>query len=353
MTKAISIPLLVVGESFSCYHLAHTLKENPLLWLQRRGVNRSDFQLGFTELLRGEGTFQLLKQIFPQLEITLEASSSSFWKDQAFHSFQGKIKPPNELLSEESFFTPPRIHFPWSELTPMDDEKKSLVIKEGGVKRVEREGACWKVTLMDEQIILANQLVWGWPLSLFWELLAKEEKESWPEIPYPSQAKKVLVVSFSAEKNLTARDENLFLSQCLSQERGYFIGRFYPFSSSEEKQSFSFFCFLDSEEEDPEAVARKIRHLKRTLKRSFPQLRGDGHDKIILNETLYPLLINDENYQKLWSVQNLPFFVGPSAPLSPQFCENYQTSWNITKTVDPMTRDLISCEWILNSLRKV
>lgn len=278
------VETIIFGQDVSCYLLYFSLlnkepassiamiNDHPLSYDQYK-----DWALGPIQFYR-----------------TKESSSEEdclFYKDQQWHPFSGRIKPIHPLTEIEQYFCfSSKQHSRVLSLEGAFDEGLTQNFWNAQVKKIETyssedllEPANWKITLADDRVIKAKKIFWAKSLKEFKKVFVGQLTESVMEHVLKSSEIIVLYVQFEIPKSLMEEGKTYFLPYSISNNQGYFI-----VESRENGNCTKLGAIYLGASQDEQQSLRDIRHLKKLLKKVFPQLESHlEFEKILASKDMF------------------------------------------------------------------
>jgi hypothetical protein len=252
------------------------------------------YNLHFIRTLEGA---ELLKEHHPHLTIEASNTKTYFYKDTKFHEFGGRAKPM-ELKKGENFFVSPYFQFDYDQLMSADewnnlDETLLKYQKNKIIEKIEMtepsdlvEKTHFKMYFADNTEFHCENLYWGLSPKKFLSLVSNKDKldEVVSEYAMKYEEQAGIVIHFHCNKVIYPEMCTLFLPQSVTHEEGHYIGEVMSPHSGEQEANF---LILLQEEEDlsEEALAKKIRHLKRVMERVLPEFSSTRYTERIRYST--------------------------------------------------------------------
>lgn len=254
--KEIYFKNVVVGSQSFALHKVVKLHRD-CLHLSTREISRQDFFPPFYENASCE-------------------LNSEYYKEGRFVPFRSRGKSYELIHNEQDWVegTPAyaghHLEFSYDEQILKSCDVQHIVSIQKQVPQDFVEPIHWSLTLGDHRIINCENLFWfDGPHSFYsvWdkkdnnlkEILSNRSKD------YVPLAQLSLGFEFSYE--VTSKTNRLFLPLSATHRHGHFIGAFSPCTSNVQKGTF--IHFFDSNEDNEEDLARKVKLLKRTLEKIF------------------------------------------------------------------------------------
>jgi hypothetical protein len=254
--------------------------------------NHYDKQTILTELkcnlpkLRDENNATILRDKNIHLEIFPKENASIFYKDSKFHDFDGRAKPMT-LLEDEDHFIPKAFSMKleglfsdeeWNNLdetlnAAQDNKFVSKITVTQPTDLVEKTN--FVLTTGELEEIHCEKLYYCHsPKSLFKLISNKSElNDDLAEYCNALQERVGLTIDFDVDKEIHNCAQTVFLPQSQTHEWGHFILDFNEFNPSTKTQNFKAMMFINIDEINEEELAKKVRLLKRTIERIFPEFQ--------------------------------------------------------------------------------
>jgi hypothetical protein len=200
----------------------------------------------------------------------------------------------------------------------MDDDfwkKLNLSIQQKQLKFVEfvKEEKKWIIEFFNGEVFKVDSLIWGLPPWKLLKLIRKKSTFDNKFIEYCEGTKGPfsLSIKFHLTKMVSKNKETLFIPLSLTHDWGHFIGEFYSYSN---EFFLEFQNFFDPEEINEEGLSKRIKILKRSLDKIYPQFSSCIQREFIsVNENTTQSFFS--NNDSLESLKEGLFFVGEDAPL--------------------------------------
>ncbi len=291
-------------------------------------------------VIRGSENIEIVKNHFADL--SSDIFDVKFYKDSEFHSFGGR-KKPEKVLEGEEFFTYKKLNADVKDLlvTPelmefFESRKNEFITLK--IQAITKQTDFWELLFVNGAKIKCNKLIWGKSPFLLLGLLSNKQAFMQSLIDFCQSTKRPFgfTVNFTVTTNepITDMSDTIFIPKSFTYDLGHFIGEFKAFDPNSKSQSFSFFSFLAEEDSDVEAVARQIHQLKRNLFKIYPKLVNKKMEENIIVSDQKSLYFHgsDQLFHKmqLKDLKNL-HFIGCDAPLSPEFLEKQNITFDSNK----------------------
>jgi hypothetical protein len=348
--------VLITGIDFPFVSLIDYLikkySESEVVFLYEHDFLLNDQFFKGPSLLRGEKNLNLLSLLHSSnLETGADLSASTkigaqFYKDQSFHTFEGRMKPVFPLTVEELYFKEKREQLAeqvelWGQSLENSEEWQQVlariqikteiasIVRPKDVVGEESDSSTqWVVRAKNGVQYHCDELYFGREPSLFYRLtkdhcsLDSKLFNFWGKW----KRKACLSVEFTSPVEIYKGRETLFIPQNMTIDNGHFIGEFFPFNETNQNQKFSFFTYLEESEETPDEISKKIRLLTRLLKRVFPVFQANLHHlekSIVIRDQAPCFFSGDKEFHRLkkefnQELRGLHFF-GMCAPLDVEF----------------------------------
>jgi hypothetical protein len=318
-SKYVELKKLIIGEDFHSLHFFSLCEEKETKIICIEKVDRKSFLGKSFHRARGKENIEYCRELFPQLNIKLGELNPTFFKENKFRPFGGRSKP-EKLLKNETFFTQKSTDFKMEDAFPflMDDDfwkKLNLSIQQKQLKFVEfvKEEKKWIIEFFNGEVFKVDSLIWGLPPWKLLKLIRKKSTFDNKFIEYCEGTKGPfsLSIKFHLTKMVSKNKETLFIPLSLTHDWGHFIGEFYSYSN---EFFLEFQNFFDPEEINEEGLSKRIKILKRSLDKIYPQFSSCIQREFIsVNENTTQSFFS--NNDSLESLKEGLFFVGEDAPL--------------------------------------
>jgi hypothetical protein len=332
---------IIVGEDLAAVvtllDLHKTFSPNDLRIICSIDLSRESIEKRikhFVSSVRRDEAATVLSNAFPALELEKNDTGAVFYKESQFKSFSGKSKPAAPLIGKEEEFVSDYYTFKFEKLLVAlgvslnDWENLDTILNEyrlnANIKEIEQkepqdlvDKTYWSVVTTTEDIFECENLIWADNLKTFISNLKNSDELSNETLQFFQEIKNYpgYLVHFESNGKVYDSTNTMFLPQSLTHDWGYFIGQFDE--AANDKQSFSFLGQVHDDEINTEELAKKIKLLKRTLKRTLEDFsKLDYEEDIYFSENMLVDGVKDELYEEFAS-RELPhlFFLGQSAPL--------------------------------------
>lgn len=268
---------------------------------------------------RGEVSGQLLRRFIP--DITLhQGQGPLFYKDRKFHSFGGRARPYHLLEGEAHYRQFPNFFDPKSFLDGNITGKLALAQKSFlniAIKKITLREPCdliepahFTIALPDHRDIECQYLFYGRSPREFLGLVEDRKQLHKAFIKFSScfEQSYSLVATFCLKGKAIPAPQTFLIPQSQTHDRGHFI-----LEASESGQMLKAHCRMS--EVGEEEVSKKLRLLKRTLRRLFPEFRKYKEEKVYLLD-YFPFCPIAEH--PTGSIPHFSYF-GWNAPLEKEF----------------------------------
>jgi hypothetical protein len=321
---------LVVGEdayALAMYEkLVQTHGPEEVGLLGRVVENSEDYRLKGPSSFRGQKNLDLLKMIYPELDLSLEKTPSLFMKEGTWREFGGRAKPEPLLFGEE-YYTRPRIlgaeglspNLSPEQLMKTSEKAHQVLLSE--IEKVTPEDIVenvhWRVKGVDGVYYECEHMYWAHSPSYFLELYADKSQlsDELIELCESTQTPAQLKVSLYFEKPVSDLTSTLFMPQSYTHEWGHFIGEFKS-SENESGQWAEFTSFIDKDASTEEEISKKFRLLKKNIEKIAPDMSSTNvHEYIVLAPEAPCLNIDDLRFLERENELLNCFFVSVNAPL--------------------------------------
>lgn len=303
---------------------------------------------------RGEVSGQLLECLVPGI-LLQQGEGPLFYKDQKFRSFAGRAKS-HELKDQEAYFKlTPNFFDPQTLLASNTSEKMAAAQRSflnGNIDKIVLmettnpvEPAHFKIVLADRYDIECEYLCYGRSPREFLQSVEDKSRLNNKLLKFSSQCEKnfSLVATFDFNFQVIESTRTLFIPQSQTHDWGHFIVEVISYPNSQ-RQLIKAHCQMPPDQVGEEAVAKKLKLLKRTLQRLFSYFKPRKcQEKIYLLDYFPFCQITDD------PGKNFPYFsyFGWNAPLEKEFLQENKIM------VDPQSvfnnvRSLLSIKQIQN-----
>ncbi len=317
-----NVDSLIVGEDIFSLALFQILKnENPELEI----VFDKEFDLKTLVpqgpgILRGKDNIEYFKKLYPEISLAEVNEESVFFKDQKFRKFSSRSRP-EKLLWGEEYFKENRAEFSYDDLFPfLKNEELLREISEKIVihplLKIKKEENLFCLYCTDGYILKTKKLYWGRSPHSFFKYYEHKEKltNEFVQFCEESKGEAALFVNFHFSTCITDRRETLFIPLSYTHDWGHFIGEFDEVTSNGQKAKFV--TFFDQGQNSEEDIAKKIRLLKRSLEKIFPEIQFQKtEESIILQGEGINFSINDSLFFSTSKHLSDLILYGPNAPL--------------------------------------
>lgn len=286
-------------------------------------VLRDSFLTRGPQAIRGEASLEFLKNRFPNFEFTLRDFPSLFLKEGEWKDFKGRAKS-EKLLAGEEFFTWKAIDFDlasqfsflaeesfWTTL-----ESERLAERVVNIQREEGTGDMispvhWALECGSGKVIECAELVFGGSPQALLNLIRDKNplSDSFMEFCESTRSSAELAIRFNFRAPLHTGGETFFIPLSYTHDWGHFIGEF-------KGNEAHFVHFFESNETSEEEVSRKLKLLKKSLEKIFPEF-GEKYvaEYLVLRPESGCLKIDDKSYAEIDNCPQHLHFVHRNAPL--------------------------------------
>lgn len=321
---------LVVGEDIYALAMYQKLLETygpeEVALLGRVIEDAEDYRHKGPDAFRGQTNLNLLKDLYPEANLTLDERPSLFLKEGTWREFGGRAKPEPLLFGEE-YFARPRIVGADDFYPKLDPERlKNMAEKAHQVllAKLERltpedlvENVHWRVTGVDGVHYECERMYWAHSPAYFLELYGDKNKlsDELIELCESTQTSAQLKVSLFFEKPITELSQTVFIPQSYTHEWGHFVGEF----CAEKKgpgQWAEFTCFIDKNASSEEEISKKFRLLKKNIEKIAPDMSSTKvQEYLVLSPEAPCLKIDDSKFLERKDEFPNCSFVSVNAPL--------------------------------------
>lgn len=278
--------------------------------------------------LRDEYSATLLRDLNIKLEVMPRTNESIFYKDSKFHDFDGRAKPL-AMLDGEEYFSKKGFDFKleamfsdeeWNDL----DETLANGQENKFVSKITRstpsdlvEKSNFILTTGEVEEYHCEKLYYTHSPRQFYKLVSNKDALNDELAAYCSslEEKVGLSIHFEVDREIHDKSQTVFLPQSQTHEWGHFIIDFDEFNPALKKQTFKTLMFIDLDEVNEEELAKKVRLLKRSIERIFPELQKARVTEHIHFDQEYLIQSTDDfssNYKQ--DNSRAVIFEGPGAP---------------------------------------
>lgn len=348
----VEVANLVVGEDL--HTLSYIFKKKADLenskFIISKKLNTTDlFGKGF-ENIRGEQNIKFCIDSPLKESLSDEFFHSTFFKENQFRSFGGRSKS-EALQKEEAFFAQKSKKFRFEkELFFLKDssfwdffDRESHVGQIKNISFKDNEGI-WAVELLNGKVFSSKKLIWGLPP---WKLLSFIENKSllnneFIEFCENTKGAFGLKVLFKLKNKISDMNETFFIPLSLTHEWGHFLGNFYEI----EGESFlELEHYFDPEALSEEEVSRRIKILKRSLEKIFPNFSKALENEYLSIDENSTQVVENPFLKEKSKLEGLTF-VGENAPLP-----NLDNPENIHK-ISHFVRGIVSSGLVAEGFRE-
>lgn len=236
--------------------------------------------------LRDENSATILRDKNIHLEIFPKEHNSIFYKDSKFHDFDGRAKPMT-LLEDEEYFSPKAFAMKleglfsdeeWNNLDEtlteaQDNKYVSKITVTQPTDLVEKTNFVLTTGELDE--IHCEKLYYCHSPKSFYKLTSNKSdlNDDIAEYCNALQERVGLTIDFDVDREIHNTSQTVFLPQSQTHEWGHFIMDFNDYNPSTKTQNFKAMMFINVDEVNEEELAKKVRLLKRTIERIFPEFQ--------------------------------------------------------------------------------
>ncbi len=245
-----------------------------------------------------------------------------FYKDQTLKPFSGRARP-HKLLPYESFFIekPYEVDFKnfFNDFEAVCAEYKNCSYSPQ-ISSVDYDDQLWKIYCSDGSLVITPNLYWTSTREEFYKKSKEKLKERFTENEKNFLLEKwnfsLLNVYFELSNTINENSQTVFIPQSFTYDHGHFIVDFSKPTESGSQVVRAYALIYDhglSEEE----VGRKIRHLKKSLEKVYPDffINNPREEVRFLDEFLSSDR-EEEGEIDSSELPHLPSFVGAQAPYS-------------------------------------
>lgn len=278
--------------------------------------------------LRDENTASVLRDINARLEIFPSTEPVLFYKDSKFHEIGGRAKPLT-LLADEEFYTQKKFNYKLENLFT-DEEWNNFdekVVQKQVNKFVSKinvttpkdlvEKTHFILTTGEAQEYHCEKLYFTESPKSFFKLVSNKSELDDDLAAYCTslEERAALSIHFKVDREIHDKEQTVLLPQSQTHEWGHFIVEFDAFDPSNKTQEFRSTMFIELDEVNEEELAKKVRLLKRTIERTFPEFSKARITEHIHFDSEF-LIKTTDDYNAHLENQNNVVFVGIGAPSS-------------------------------------
>jgi len=274
---------LVVGSDLHAlktfYYLQKKFGNGDVGLLAEKKLSEDDLHLFGPSTLRGEDNFKMLHKYFPAFELMASEKPNLFLKEGEWRAFGGRSKGEILLAGEEHFISH-RVYFKENDFFDSFIQKDSLteIQKKSFIRSPSKiykqtpddliEKVNWKIECVGGDTFECEHLIWAYSPERFMRALESKNlySTSFIEMCEKFASKCVLYVRLHASEKLVDAQETLFIPLSYTHEWGHFIGEWTDIG---EGQRGDFLHYIDKEQMNEDEVAKRLRHLKKSLEKLF------------------------------------------------------------------------------------
>lgn len=286
-------------------------------------ISRDSFLTRGPQAIRGEGALEFLKSRFPSFEFTLRDFPSLFYKEGDWKDFNGRAKS-EKLLAGEEFFTWKAIDFDllshfsfladesfWSEV-----ESERLPERIVNIHREENtedmiSPVHWALECGSGKVLECSELIFGGSPQALLNLIRDKNplSDSFMEFCESTRSSAELAIRFNFKSPLHSGGETFFIPLSYTHDWGHFVGEF-------KGDEAHFVHFFESNETSEEEVSRKLKLLKKSLEKIFPDFNQKYMaEYLVLRPESGCLKIDDKAYFEIKDCPKYLHFIHRNAPL--------------------------------------
>ena len=350
--------LVIIGEDIYSFLMGKKLSEldglDDFLIITSKKVQVEDLDFHGPGELRSVESFDLLNTIYSEIEMEPIKHESVYFKEQKLKSFTGRAKA-EKLLWEEEYYTKTGIKFDTDLISNRLSNIELLnrfsdkVIHSYGIDSISKEVSSdlinpvnWSIKTNDNILIETQYIIWCKNPSDFLDFL--QDKEKTPgvvkalnmDLPYS------LFINYYFKKSIIKLKDTLFIPLSYTHDHGHFIGEFFE---KDDKTVGKFIHYIDSENSTEEEIAKRIKYLKKTLEKIFPNYENPVSEYIYLRPYSFTSNLDDKDFHLVEDNFRNMFFVGGNAFIKKEFytSNDYMNSGN---KLSHITRGLISIKQV-------
>tara|TARA_B100001971_G_C18267904_1_gene595849 strand:- start:726 stop:1862 length:1137 start_codon:yes stop_codon:yes gene_type:complete len=276
--------------------------------------------------LRDENTASILRDINPRLEIFPSTEEVLFYKDSKFHEIGGRAKPLT-LLEDEEFYTQKSFNYKLENL--FNDEEWNSLDDILGAEQVNKfvskinlttpkdlvEKTNFILTTGEAEEYHCEKLYYTQSPKSFFKLISNKNELDDGIAAYCTslEERAALSIHFLVDREVHDKKQTVLLPQSQTHEWGHFIVDFDAYDPSIKKQEFRSTMFIQLDEVNEEELAKKVRLLKRTIERTFPEFAKARITEHIHFDSEFLIKTTDDFDAHLNNTSDI-HFVGIGAP---------------------------------------
>jgi len=288
--------------------------------------------------LRSETVAKTLTDKMAQLEIFASNTPVTFYKDTKFHKFGGRAKP-HVLMEDEDFFLNPFININLQNLFTEDvwnslDEK----LKDGQLNKYIAEieltdptdlieKTNFRIITGEFESLNCENLYWCANPKKLYNLISNKDKcdDSLAKYCSQLQARTSLVINFVCDREIYESEGTVFLPQSVTHDWGHFVADFKPFDPADKTQDFSMLMFVGDDDVTEEAIAKKIKLMKRVAERILPDFSKCNYtEHIHYDENMFITNTDDSLKESLETTHPNLKLIGQGAPIEAEDSESFR-----------------------------
>ena len=316
--KHIEVKKLIVGDDFHTLHYLSAFGDQETRLVVLKKIEKESIVGKSFQRVRGAENIERCRQIFPNASIENEALRPTFYKENKFRHFGGRSKSEKLLLNEE-FYTQDSVDFNLYEAFPfLNDssfwERYAESFQQNQLKSIDfiADENKWSVEFFNGDLFKVENLVWGLPPWKFLKLVENKAlfENNFIEYCESTKGSYCLTVKFQLSEPLSNQKETFFIPLSLTHDWGHFIGEFYKYNH----YFLELVNYFDPDDVNEEGISKRIKLLKRSLEKIYPQFAGTIQKEFIsVNENIPQFGFES----KFCTKSMLPglSFIGESAPL--------------------------------------
>lgn len=275
--------------------------------------------------LRDEQSATILRDTSARLEILPSEESVLFYKDSKLHEFGGRAKPltlleDEELYSQKSFSYKLENLFSdeeWNNLDEILNSQENKIVskinKTTPSDLVEKTN--FILTTGEAEEFHCEKLYYTHSPKSFYKLVSNKSELSDDVAAYCTslQERAALSIHFSVDREVYEKKQTIMLPQSQTHEWGHFVIDFDAYDPAAKKQEFKTMMFIQLDEVNEEELAKKVRLLKRTIERTFPEFQKARITEHIHFDSEY-LIKSSDDFSAQYNNDAEVIFQGIGAP---------------------------------------
>lgn len=275
--------------------------------------------------LRDEQTATILRDTTARLEVFPNEENVLFYKDSKLHDFGGRAKPLT-LLEDEEFYSQKSFEFnlenlfndeDWNNLDEMLSEQENKIVSKINITSPSDlvEKTNFILTTGESEEFHCEKLYYTHAPKSFYKLVSNKSELNDDVAAYCTglQERAALSIHFSVDREVYPKKQTVMLPQSQTHEWGHFVLDFNAYDPTLKKQDFTSMMFIQLDEVNEEELAKKVRLLKRTIERTFPEFAKARITEHIHFDSEY-LIKSSDDYSAQYNNEQSIVFQGIGAP---------------------------------------